>query len=288
MQTTQTNIDDSTESAEGSLLEGLVLELGMGATTPEVDLASATAPLSDETLDARAERLLTQNRGLVIWFANRYARDAQEREDLIAEGMLGALRAARRFDPTRGVPFGAYAAPWIKRSVLEAVARFGMGTIPTLQADVDVTRRRRVYLQQAAASNGQGATPTMTAASLGISIAKEMELSAVERARPLDFGVDKGSIDCAAAEETPRLDGLENLALVRSAVAQLGGREAEVVELRFGMRGGGAKDLREIAVILGMKLTDARDVLTRAQSRLTSILRRKMDSNGELHGAVLS
>jgi len=100
MQTTQTNIDDSTESAEGSLLEGLVLELGMGATTPEVDLASATAPLSDETLDARAERLLTQNRGLVIWFANRYARDAQEREDLIAEGMLGALRAARRFDPS--------------------------------------------------------------------------------------------------------------------------------------------------------------------------------------------
>ena len=66
--------------------------------------------------------LVTQNMGYVVTLARQYKSDIMSADDLVSEGAIGMMKAAERFDPSRGKPFVTFAAPYI-RSAIEAAIR---------------------------------------------------------------------------------------------------------------------------------------------------------------------
>lgn len=73
------------------------------------------------------DKLITYNLGYVITLARQYQSDILTTDDLISEGTIGMMRAAEKFDPSRGKPFVTFAAPYIRHSIETAIARLESG-----------------------------------------------------------------------------------------------------------------------------------------------------------------
>ena len=69
------------------------------------------------------EKLVTDNMGYVITLARQYKSDVLSTDDLISEGSIGMMKAAAKYDPSRGKPFVTFAAPYIRRSIETAIGR---------------------------------------------------------------------------------------------------------------------------------------------------------------------
>ena len=69
------------------------------------------------------EKLVTDNMGYVITLARQYKSDVLSTDDLISEGSIGMMKAAAKYDPSRGKPFVTFAAPYIRRSIEIAISR---------------------------------------------------------------------------------------------------------------------------------------------------------------------
>jgi len=69
------------------------------------------------------EKLVTDNMGYVITLARQYKSDVLSTDDLISEGCIGMMKAATKYDPSRGKPFVTFAAPYIRRTIEAAISR---------------------------------------------------------------------------------------------------------------------------------------------------------------------
>lgn len=84
--------------------------------------------------EKQRDDLVTKNMGYVVTLARQYKSELLSTDDLISEGTIGIIKAARKYDPSRGKPFVTYAAPYIRRSIEEAIRR-GTGETPVLSTD---------------------------------------------------------------------------------------------------------------------------------------------------------
>lgn len=78
--------------------------------------------------------LITNNMGYVVTLARQYKSDLLSTDDLISEGSIGLMKAADKFDASRGKPFVTFAAPYIRRSIEEAIRRV-TGETPVFSTD---------------------------------------------------------------------------------------------------------------------------------------------------------
>lgn len=69
------------------------------------------------------EELITKNIGYVVTLARQYKSDILSTDDLVSEGTIGMMKAAEKYDPSRGKPFVTFAAPYIRRSIEAAIER---------------------------------------------------------------------------------------------------------------------------------------------------------------------
>ena len=69
------------------------------------------------------EKLVTDNIGYVVTLARQYKSDILSTDDLVSEGNIGLIKAAAKYDPSRGKPFVTFAAPYIRRSIEAAISR---------------------------------------------------------------------------------------------------------------------------------------------------------------------
>ncbi len=74
-------------------------------------------------MDQERVALITQNMGYVVTLARQYKSDFLTTDDLVSEGSIGLMKAAERYDASRGKPFVTFAAPYIRRSIEEAISR---------------------------------------------------------------------------------------------------------------------------------------------------------------------
>lgn len=74
------------------------------------------------------DTLITQNMGYVITLARQYKSDILSTDDLVSEGVIGMMKAAQKYDPSRGKPFVTFAAPYIRHSIETAISRLESGT----------------------------------------------------------------------------------------------------------------------------------------------------------------
>ncbi len=78
------------------------------------------------------DKLVTENMGYVVTLARQYKSDILSTDDLVSEGSIGLVKAAERFDPSRGKPFVTFAAPYIRRSIETAIQR--LNTTPDVRS----------------------------------------------------------------------------------------------------------------------------------------------------------
>lgn len=82
----------------------------------------------------KRDELVTKNMGYVVTLARQYSSELLSTDDLISEGTIGIIKAAEKYDPSRGKPFVTFAAPYIRKSIEEAIRRV-TGDVPVRSTD---------------------------------------------------------------------------------------------------------------------------------------------------------
>jgi RNA polymerase primary sigma factor len=242
--------------------------------TPQQEMAVARLVRAGDP-DAMQE-LVKRNLRFVISVAKKYQNRGMGLSDLIGEGNLGLLTAARKFDPDQGVKFISYAVWWIRQSILAALARHGRTVRVPLNRTADLSRITRTSetLRQ---ELRREPTPEEIAVNLGLSVDVVRSLAALNTAdirldAPLDPEGERSLLDRFISDEQP---GPEELAMERFLTEQidlalrtLPARDAKVLRLYFGLDGGREHTLEEIGGMLGVTRERVRQLRDRALKRL--------------------
>jgi RNA polymerase primary sigma factor len=241
--------------------------------TPPQEMAVARLVRAGDP-DAMQE-MVKRNLRFVISVAKKYQNRGMGLSDLIGEGNLGLLTAARKFDPDQGVKFISYAVWWIRQSILAALARHGRTVRVPLNRTADLSRITRTSetLRQ---ELRREPTPEEIAANLGLSVDVVRSLAALNTAEvrldaPLDPEGERSLIDRFMAEEMgPEEQAMERFLAeqIDLALRTLAARDAKVLRLYFGLDGGREHTLEEIGGLLGVTRERVRQLRDRALKRL--------------------
>jgi RNA polymerase primary sigma factor len=222
------------------------------------------------------QELVKRNLRFVISVAKKYQNRGMALTDLIGEGNVGLLTAARKFDPDQGVKFISYAVWWIRQAILASLARQGRTVRVPLNRTADLSRiiRTAETLRQ---QLGREPTPEELAASTGLSLDVVQSLAALNTAdvrldAPLDPEGERSLIDRFVADEQSDAEGQAMDRFLSEeidrALRTLPPRDAKVLRLYFGLDGGREHTLEEIGGMLGVTRERVRQLRDRALKRL--------------------
>jgi len=222
------------------------------------------------------QKLVRANLRFVISVAKKYQNRGVSLIDLIQDGNVGLVTAARKFDPDQGVKFISYAVWWIRQAILSSLANHGRAVRVPLNRASDLARifRERERLKQelgreptteelAAAAKLTPETleslQTLNAAEIRLDspIGDSDDSQLVER-----FILDEAAEPEAAVEERLMAEQIEK------ALDTLSPRDARVLRLYFGLEGGREHTLEEIGNMLGVTRERVRQLRDRALKRL--------------------
>jgi len=226
--------------------------------------------------DERAiQALVEANLRFVVKIAKRYHGLRLSLLDLIHEGNLGLIVAAKRFDPTRGVRFLSYAVWWIRQSILYAISTYDY------PVRVPVKISANLYRINTSLARGResGEQPTMEElsaesglAATEIDVAMRLKHQTISLHQPL-YSDGERSLE----EVLPDM-GHSNLELrlikhdlkrhLKKLVDQLTSREQQVLILRFGLDGDEPQTLGEIGIQIGVCRERVRQIQVNAMHKL--------------------
>ncbi|MGH7497487.1 MAG: sigma-70 family RNA polymerase sigma factor [Gemmatimonadales bacterium] len=227
------------------------------------------------------QELVKRNLRFVISVAKKYQNRGLALTDLIGEGNLGLLTAARKFDPDQGVKFISYAVWWIRQAILQALAeqsrivRVPLNRAGTLHR---IGKRSSALLQEL----GREPTPSEIAEGMDISMEEVQKTLSISQNHlsldaPLTPGEDNKLLDYLPDTQNPGPDSetFEH-ALTQSieeVLATLKEREAKILRLYFGLDGPEPMTLEEIGSLLGITRERVRQIKEKALSRLRHVSR---------------
>jgi RNA polymerase primary sigma factor len=241
----------------------------------EIELAERVHKGDEDAL----RELVESNLRFVVAYAKRYRNPNVPFLDLINEGNLGLIQAAKKYDPSNeghDVKFITYAVWWIRQAILHALAEHaGSFRLPQKQANT-LYRLERI---RSLLSERFGRSPTEKELSeeVGISIDDVRVLTRASRSslsinEPVDVDGDSELGDLLEQTGLPDTDELllrESFSRALSdALAELPQRERSVLELRFGLIDDQPKTLREIGEEMGLSRERVRQIESRALNKL--------------------
>ena len=261
--------------ADGDILDQYLFEVSktpLLTAQQEVAIAKRVRLGDEEAM----QELVKRNLRFVISVAKKYQNRGLALTDLIGEGNLGLLTAARKFDPDQGVKFISYAVWWIRQAILAALARHGRTVRVPLNRTADLSRiiRTAETLRQ---ELRREPTPEEIAGSTGLALDVVQALAALNTAdvrldAPLDPEGDRSLIDRFIADEQgdPEEQAMDRFLSeeIESALRTLPPRDAKVLRLYFGLAGGREHTLEEIGGMLGVTRERVRQLRDRALKRL--------------------
>jgi RNA polymerase primary sigma factor len=228
---------DRQRDPEASLLRRYLAEIGrFPQVTPDEEKELGRRIQQGDTTALR--RLVEANLRFVVAYAKRYRHSRVSLLDLINEGNIGLIQAAKKFDPERNVKFITYAVWWVREAMAHALAdqvrafSFPPKLLPRLGS-----RTGDLSLDEAVEAGG------------GRPLAETL---AQDRVPPIDDALIRRS----------------DLADLDSALRELDGREQKVVRLRFGLDDDRPRTLREIGDRLHLSRERVRQIESRAKDKL--------------------
>jgi RNA polymerase primary sigma factor len=222
------------------------------------------------------EHLITANSRLVISVAKRYIGRGVPFLDLIQEGNIGLMRAAKKFDYHRGYKFSTYATWWIRQAVTRAIADHGRTIrVPVHMGDqISKMLRAQHQLKQ---QLGRDPKVEEIADFLEVTTNKVEYMMQVAR-RPLSLqlpiGEEEDEVlgDFIEDEEAPAPDETAAQNLLREqlkkVLEKLPPREARILQLRYGLVDGRMLTLNEVGRKMGVTRERVRQIETQALHRL--------------------
>ncbi len=260
---------------ESQSLDRYLQEIGkVSLITPEeeVDLAKKIQAGSQDAL----EKLTKANLRFVVSVAKQYQNQGLSLGDLINEGNLGLIKAAKRFDETRGFKFISYAVWWIRQSILQALAeqsrivRLPLNRVGALnKIGKELSKLEQEYERIPSAAE--------LAESLDMSVAEVADTLKISGRHlsvdaPFAQGEDNRLLDVLENEETPDPDNDlmgESLKVeIERALSKLTKREAEVIRLYFGIGREHSLTLEEIGERFDLTRERVRQIKEKALRKL--------------------
>lgn len=250
----------------------------------EISRLSRVTPDEEKELGRRIQkgdgqalrRLVEANLRFVVSYAKRYRGCGLSFLDLINEGNIGLIEAAKRFDPEKKVKFITYAVWWVRQSIIHALSdQSGPFRLPQKQANL----LYRIGKAQAKLRSELQRTPSTE------EIAERMEVTVQEVTNLLQVSDDNISISAVIDEEhdfhlsdkleqdiIPSADLvlLKNSLkyLLRNALTELDEKEERVVRQRFGLDGMEPKTLKEIGEMMNLSRERIRQIEAQALDKL--------------------
>jgi len=242
--------------------------------TPEEEIELGhLAQAGDE--DA-VQKLARANLRFVISIAKKYQNRGVSLIDLIQEGNVGLITAARKFDPDQGVKFISYAVWWIRQAILASLANHGRAVRVPLNRASDLARifRERERLKQELGRD-PSTEEVAKAAKLTPEIVEQLStLNASEIRLDAPIGdtddsqlVERFIVDEAAEPEEAVEERMLN-ERVTEALSTIPERDAKVLRLYYGLDGNREHTLEEIGNMLGVTRERVRQLRDRALKRL--------------------
>jgi RNA polymerase primary sigma factor len=245
----------------------------------EIELAIKIKEGDPEAL----EKLTKANLRFVVSVAKQYQNQGLSLGDLINEGNLGLIKAARRFDETRGFKFISYAVWWIRQAIMQALA--------------EQSRIVRLPLNRVGALNKIGKAYSSLEQDFerepsAEELADELEMNVDDVSEAMTLSAKHLSMDApfASNEENRLLDVLKNEDMpapdttlmseslkeeVERALSKLAAREAEVIKLYFGFGNDEPLTLEEIGEKFNLTRERVRQIKEKALRRLRNTTRSK-------------
>ncbi len=221
-------------------------------------------------------RLVEANLRFVVSYAKRYRGCGLSFLDLINEGNIGLIEAAKRFDPGKNVKFITYAVWWVRQAIIHALSdQSGAFRLPQKQANL----LYRIGKAQSHLRTELKRTPSAE------EIAKRMEVTVAEVTNLLQVSDENISLSAVIDEEHEfhLSDKLEQdtipsadlvllktslRKLLRQALGELDEKEERVLRLRFGLDGADPKTLKEIGEMLNLSRERIRQIEAQALDKL--------------------
>ena len=278
----QLKITKSITNRESASLDKYLQEIGreeLITVEEEVELAQRIKKGDQEALD----KLTRANLRFVVSVAKQYQNQGISLPDLINEGNLGLIKAAEKFDETRGFKFISYAVWWIRQSILQALAEQSrIVRLPLNQ--VGSLNKINKALSQFEQQYERQPSPDELADMLEIpreKIADTLRVSGrhVSVDAPFVDGEDNSLLDVLVNNDSPNADkGLVNESLnteIERALSTLTERERDIVKYFFGI-GCQEMTLEEIGEKFGLTRERVRQIKEKAIRRLRHGARSKL------------
>jgi RNA polymerase primary sigma factor len=227
------------------------------------------------------DKLVRSNLRFVVSVAKKYQNQGVSLSDLINEGNLGLIRAAHKFDETKGIKFISYAVWWIRQAILQALAeqsrivRVPLNRAGTLHR---IGKRSSSLLQEL------GREPTVEEIAEGMDISREevaktlsISQSHLSLDAPLTPGEDNKLLDYIPDTQNPGPDDETFERALSESIDEvletLKEREAKILRLYFGLEGKEPMTLEEIGGMMGITRERVRQIKEKALARLRHVSR---------------
>ncbi|MCH5240529.1 MAG: RNA polymerase sigma factor RpoD/SigA [Muribaculaceae bacterium] len=272
----QLKIIKSITNRESASLDKYLQEIGredLLTPTEEVELAQRIRQGDHAAL----EKLTRANLRFVVSVAKQYQNQGLSLPDLINEGNLGLIRAAQKFDETRGFKFISYAVWWIRQSILQALAeqsrivRLPLNQVGSLNK---ISKELSKFEQE----NERRPSAEELAERLGMPVDKVADTLKVSGRHismdaPFQEGEDNSLLDILTNDESPLADHTLNQESLSKEIdrtlKQLYEREREIIKMFFGI-GYPEMTLEEIGEKFGLTRERVRQIKEKAIKRLKS------------------
>ncbi|MFQ3180728.1 MAG: RNA polymerase primary sigma factor [Polaribacter sp.] len=251
-----------------------ISKIGLITADEEVELALKIKKGDDRALN----KLVQANLRFVVSVAKQYQGQGLKLSDLINEGNLGLVKAAKRFDETRGFKFISYAVWWIRQAIMQALAEQSRIVRLPLNKIGSINKIRKIY---ARLEQDEQRMPTHK------EIAKQLDMTetSVEQAlknsgrhvsmdAPFREGEDSNLYNVIQSDESPGPDKnliKQSLTIeIDRALETLSYKEANVIKMFYGINLPSARSLSEIGEIFDLSRERVRQVKEKAIRNLKS------------------
>jgi RNA polymerase primary sigma factor len=278
----QLKISKQITNRESQSLDKYLQEIGkVDLLTPDEEVILAQKIREGDQLSL--ERLTKANLRFVVSVAKQYQNQGLSLGDLINEGNLGLIKAAQRFDETRGFKFISYAVWWIRQSILQALAEQSRIVRLPLNRVGSLNKISKTFSELEQKFEREP-SPEELAEVLEVTtseVVDTLKISGrhVSMDAPFVQGEENSLLDVLENDSEDKPDsGLINDSLrreVQRALSTLTQREADVITLYFGLNGEHALTLEEIGEKFNLTRERVRQIKEKAIRRLRHTSRSK-------------